>query len=207
MGVIDGVKVFSAYSVVNSNLVGARLFFMGDSDQDCDGNGLVDLCEISDGTGIDLNGNGLLDICEGIGTPYCRPTALNSAGILGQLSANGSDLVQENNLTLRATHLPVNQFGYALNSPYQGVVPNPGGSQGTLCIFGASLGRHNRLGEVRYSGAAGEFDVIIDLTSFPSPMGPIMVQAGETWNFQIWHRDQNPTSTSNMTNAVSLTFQ
>ncbi len=34
-----------------------------------------------------------------------------------------------------------------------------------------------------------------------------MVQAGEPWNFQVWYRDQNPTSSSNMTNAVSLTFQ
>ncbi|MDF1839730.1 MAG: hypothetical protein P1V35_17830 [Planctomycetota bacterium] len=165
------------------------------------------MCEISNGTGIDLDGNGLLDVCEGIGAAYCQPTALNSAGIFGQLSADGSLYAQENSLTLRTAQLPPNQFGYAINSPYQGVVPNPGGSQGTLCIFGPSLGRHNRLGDVKYSGTAGEFDVIIDLASFPSPMGPIMVQAGETWNFQVWYRDQNPGSTSNMTNAVSLTFQ
>ncbi|MDF1839422.1 MAG: hypothetical protein P1V35_16260, partial [Planctomycetota bacterium] len=175
--------------------------------QDCDGNGVADRCEIQNGTGIDLDGNGLLDVCEGIGAAYCPPSVLNSAGLQGALSADGSLLVGENNLTLRTTQLPANQFGYALNSPYQGVIANPGGSQGSLCIFGPSLGRHNRAGEVRYSGAAGEFDVIIDLAWFPSPQGPIMVQAGETWNFQVWYRDQNPGSTSNMTNAVSLTFQ
>ncbi|MFT5059258.1 MAG: hypothetical protein ACI89E_002041 [Planctomycetota bacterium] len=87
------------------------------------------------------------------------------------------------------------------------MVLNPGGSPGNLCIFGGSLGRHNRSGEVRYSGGAGEFDVIVDLTTFPSPMGPIMVLAGETWNFQVWYRDQNPCNASNMTQAVSLTFQ
>lgn len=209
LGSLDGVLVFAAHYVDNLTItnIGARLYFMGDSDQDCDGNGFVDLCEISNGTGVDLNDNGLLDICESIGLPYCRPTTLNSAGEKGLLSVDGSLFVQENNVTLRTTQLPPNQFGYALNSPYQGVIANPGGSQGNLCIFGPSLGRHNRAGEVRYSGAAGEFDVIIDLTSFPSPMGAIMVQAGESWNFQVWHRDQNPGNTSNLTNAVSLTFQ
>ena len=182
-------------------------FFTGESDQDCDGNGLADRCEINSGTGIDLNGNGLLDVCEGIGTAYCRQPNPNSAGHEALLSVDGSLFVQENSVTLRASQMPPGQFGYALNSPYQGVIPNVGGSQGSLCIFGPSLGRHNRAGEVRYSGAAGEFDLTVDLTHFPSPMGSILVQAGETWNFQVWYRDQNPSSTSNLTHAVSLTFQ
>ncbi|MDF1839729.1 MAG: hypothetical protein P1V35_17825, partial [Planctomycetota bacterium] len=179
-GVVDGVIATSIYSASSSYRA-----FRSASDQDCDGNGVSDLCEINAGTGVDQNGNGVLDACEGVGVEYCLPPAPNSAGLLAQLSADGSHFVGENNITLRAELLPPGQFGYALNSPYQGVVPNPGGSQGTLCIFGPSLGRHNRAGEVRYSGAEGEFDVIIDLTSFPSPMGPIMVQAGETWNFQV----------------------
>jgi hypothetical protein len=29
---------------------------------------------------------------------------------------------------------------------------------------------------------------------------------GETWYFQAWHRDANPTLTSNFTDAVSITF-
>jgi hypothetical protein len=207
LGAIAGGFVFVAGDAQNSNPVGHRLFFMGDSHQDCAGNGISDVCEIGNGTGIDLDGNGLLDVCEGIGSAYCQSTAVNSVGILGQLSADGSQLVQENSVTLWNTQLPPNQCGYAVNSPYQGVVLNPGGSQGNLRIFGPSLGRHNRPGEVCYSGATGEFDVIIALTSFPSPLGPNKVQAGETWNFQVWYRDQNPSSTSHMTNAVSLTFQ
>ncbi|MCP5020977.1 MAG: hypothetical protein GY930_04290 [bacterium] len=205
---------YNGFGADNGTLIytGERLsntyyFFIGSSDEDCDGNGVADRCEINSGAGADLNGNGLLDVCEGIGTAYCRPTALNSVGEKGLLLVDGSLFAQENSVTLRATKLSPNQFGYAVNSPYQGVVINPGGSQGNLCIFGSSLGRHNRPGEVRYSGAAGEFDLIVDLTNFPSPMGSIMVQAGETWNFQVWYKDQNPSNTSNLTNAVSLTFQ
>ncbi len=203
----DGQLVAAAVSNVGPGTYENRLVIVGDADQDCDRNGVADRCEISNGSGVDANGNGILDVCEGIGAAYCPPPALNSAGLQGELSVDGSLFAGENNLTLRTTQLPPGQFGFVLNSPYQGVVANPGGSQGSLCIFGPSLGRHNRAGEVRYSGAAGEFDVIVDLTWFPSPMGPIMVQAGETWNFQVWYRDQNPGSTSNMTNAVSLTFQ
>ncbi len=205
LGVSDGVVACTGSSFFYPYAIG--LFFMSDSDQDCDGNGVTDTCEIQNGTGIDLDGNGLLDICEGIGSAYCQPTTLNSFLQEGQLSADGSLLASQNSLTLHATQLPPFQFGYALNSPYQGVVLNVGGSQGNLCIFGPYLGRHNRPGEVRYSGEAREFDLIVDLTNFPSPSGSIMVQAGETWNFQVWYRDQNPGNTSNLTNAVSLTFQ
>jgi hypothetical protein len=35
----------------------------------------------------------------------------------------------------------------------------------------------------------------------------VAVLAGETWNFQAWYRDLNPTTTSNFTNAVSIAFQ
>ena len=30
---------------------------------------------------------------------------------------------------------------------------------------------------------------------------------GQTWNFQAWYRDANPTVTSNFTDAVGITFQ
>ncbi len=202
IGSLNGVLVFSGTHQTNPSL-----HFRGLDGRDCDGNGVTDLCEIDSAPGLDLNGNAQLDACEGIGVPYCRPTTPNSSGLLSGLFVDGSQLVQENNITVRARDLPLNQFGYALNSPYQGVIPNVAGSQGNLCIFGPSLGRHNRPGEVRYSGANGRFDLTVDLNSFPSPLGAIVVQAGETWNFQVWHRDQNPTSTSNLTNAVSVTFQ
>ena len=38
------------------------------------------------------------------------------------------------------------------------------------------------------------------------PPGGVTVGSGETWNFQCWFRDQNPGPTSNLSDAVSLTF-
>ncbi len=45
----------------------------------------------------------------------------------------------------------------------------------------------------------------VDLTALPTDP-PSAVQPGETWYFQVWYSDQNPNPTSNMTNAVAMTF-
>ena len=34
-----------------------------------------------------------------------------------------------------------------------------------------------------------------------------LIQPGNTWNFQLWFRDQNPGTTSNTTDGVSILFQ
>ena len=36
---------------------------------------------------------------------------------------------------------------------------------------------------------------------------PVAIQPGDTWNFTAWYRDQNPTPTSNFTDAVQVPFQ
>ena len=38
------------------------------------------------------------------------------------------------------------------------------------------------------------------------PQGTV-VSAGETWNFQLWYRDVNPTQTSNTSNGLAVTFE
>ena len=57
------------------------------------------------------------------------------------------------------------------------------------------------------TGASGEFSLVLDLTAVPTPTGSVAVQAGETWYWQTWFRDQNPTSTSNFTDGLSVLFQ
>ena len=47
----------------------------------------------------------------------------------------------------------------------------------------------------------------IDLAQLPSPTGTVAAAAGETWNFQAWHRDAHPAATSNFTLPVSITLQ
>jgi len=80
----------------------------------------------------------------------------------------------------------------------------PGGSQGTLCLGGA-IGRY--AGNIFQSSAAGDHSFPIDLAQLPSPTGNVAAAAGETWNFQCWFRDANPSVTSNFTYPVSITFQ
>jgi hypothetical protein len=114
--------------------------------------------------------------------------------------------VTVNDLTLHAYELPPLAFGYFLNSDVQGFVPNVMNSVGNLCL-GGDVGRFNRLGEVQNTGLDGAFELTIDLTNFPRPMGAVTVMAGETWNFQAWHRDLVILPTSNFTEGLSLTFE
>ena len=107
----------------------------------------------------------------------------------------------DNDLTLEAFHLPLNQFGYFITSQTPGFVPNPGGSQGNLCL-GGTIGRFVQ--QVQNSGASGSFTIQVDLTAMPPPLQPV-VQPGDTWNFQAWYRDVG--GQNNFTNAVSVTFR
>ena len=82
----------------------------------------------------------------------------------------------------------------------------PGGSQGNLCLGGA-IGRYVGPGQIKNSGAAGTFDLVLDLASTPTPTGLVQVLPGDTWNFTAWYRDAvSGVATSNFTDAVSVTF-
>ncbi len=141
-------------------------------------------------------------------TNYCGSGIPNSSGQSGKMSMSGSFVTADNSFTLHATDLPTGQFGYFLNSMGQGYVPNPGGSQGYLCLGGsAPMGRHNRAGEVGFSGASGQISLTLDLNNMPTPSGSSTVMAGEQWNFQCWHRDLNPGSTSNFTDGLWVQFE
>lgn len=141
-------------------------------------------------------------------TNFCGKAVPNSSGQPGRMSMSGSFLVSNNAFTLHATDLPTGQFGYFLNSVGQGYVANPGGSQGDLCLGGgAAMGRHNRAGEVGFSGASGQISLTLDLNDMPAPGGSAAVMAGEQWNFQCWFRDQNPGSTSNFTDGLWVQFE
>lgn len=141
-----------------------------------------------------------LAIVPGLGASYCGPAVSNSTGMPGVIHAWGSDVVADQDFHLPGTQLPAGRFGYFLDSPTQGFVQNPGGSQGNLCL-GGQIGRH--VAQVGNSGDAGVIVIVIevDLTSLPRPSGSTAVQPGETWNFQLWYRDQNPGSTSNFTDG------
>ena len=127
----------------------------------------------------------------------------NSTGDSGEIYALGSSIVSANNLTLRGEDLPTNQFSYLLASQNQGMVMNPAGSQGNLLLGGTIL-RYNV--PALFSGSSGTVEQTVDLTNMPSPAtGPVM--PGQTWHFQFWYRDANPSATSNFTDGVRVVFQ
>ncbi|MEE8469112.1 MAG: hypothetical protein V3T22_11695, partial [Planctomycetota bacterium] len=140
-----------------------------------------------------------------VGSSYCGPAAPNSSGASAKVLATGSDFASDNDVVLTATELPPNQPGFFLTSQTQGFTPNPGGSDGNLCL-GGSIGRYTRPGEVSNSGVGGTISLWLDLSNTPQPGGSTSILMGETWNFTAWFRDVNPTPTSNFTDAVSVTF-
>ena len=144
-----------------------------------------------------------LRVCRAVGTSYCGPAERNSSGGPATLAADGSARVADGCLALRAGGLPPSQFGYLLNSPQQGFVHHPPGSQGNLCLGGA-IGRHTQ--DVTGTGD-GEMTIAVDLAALPRPGGRVAVLVGETWSFTCWFRDQNPGPTSNFTDGVSILFR
>ncbi len=151
--------------------------------------------------------NFILDGVGSIGTRYCSPGSANSTGAPSSVEVTGSASVSQNNLALVAGDLPLNAFGFFLTSQAQGFVANPGGSQGNLCL-GGSIGRYVGPGQILSSGAVGAFTLALDLTQTPTPTGLVAIAAGETWNFQAWHRDAvGGVATSNFTDGISVQFQ
>ena len=141
-----------------------------------------------------------------IGTSYCSPAVANSTGSPASMGASGSNSVGSNNLVLEASSMPLNAFGFFLTSATQGLVANPGGSAGTLCLGGA-IGRYVGPGQIRNSGATGAFSLAVNLTQHPTPSGPVSVSAGQTWNFQAWYRDAvGGVATSNFTDGYQIAF-
>ncbi|QDV08683.1 hypothetical protein Poly30_42360 [Planctomycetes bacterium Poly30] len=142
----------------------------------------------------------------GIGSAYCMANP-NSTGSASSIIATGSNVVANNDVTLEVTGLPTNAFGFFIVSDTQGFVMNPAGSSGNLCVLGA-IGRYVGPGQIQNSGATDMISLAIDLTMIPTPTGFVTTSPGDTWNFQLWHRDSNMgTATSNFSNGTSVTFQ
>ena len=87
-------------------------------------------------------------------------------------------------------------------------ISNPGGSQGDLCILGGFIGRYAM--DVGQISLAGTFSTDISNSASGGPGFGIpnssgsSILAGQTWNFQYWHRDgPNP---SRFSKAISVTF-
>ena len=143
-------------------------------------------------------------ITGAMGTQECPGQSVNSTGASGALLLVGSDRASDNDLQLSVSNLPPGVFGMAVNSDVAGFTPSAGGSDGTLCL-GGIIGRH--VNQVSLSSAEGHVALPIDLTSVPRGPSSAAVLAGQTLRFQWWHRDANPSVTSNYSDSRSLTFR
>jgi len=138
-----------------------------------------------------------------VGAAYCQG-APNSTGLVGEIVGEGSAFLAQNDLELVATQLPPQQSGFFVVANGQASVPMIGGGQGTLCV-GGTTGRY--LTQAANSGPSGTIRLVVDAAAIPTPTGAAMTLAGDTWNFQCWHRDANPGPTSNFTEGYSVTFR
>ena len=140
-----------------------------------------------------------------MGTNYCTP-APHSTGAAASIAGSGSATVWVNDLTLTGSSLPQNAAAFFLCSRAQGFAANPGGSAGNLCL-GSKIGRLVG-GVIVSSGATGVVHVTADLTLMPQPNGAVVVQPGETWDFQCWFRDaaMGGGATSNFSDWLEVLF-
>lgn len=141
-----------------------------------------------------------------VGISYCSAVP-NSTGAPGTLEAFGSAGIAQDDVVLWAAGLPEDTMAFFLGSRTQGYVVGAGGSAGNLCLGGA-IGRYIAGGSVVDTGSQGAAALPLNLSALALPTGNVAAQVGETWNFQLWHRDVVAgQATSNFTEALSLTFE
>ncbi len=146
----------------------------------------------------------ILPILEIQGVQECGPAVVNSGGVPATIRAVGTPQALPGCLTLLAADLPPLTTGFFLNARSAGV-SMPAGSSGRLCL-GGEIGRYSD--QLLISGGAGTFQLELDLANTPVPAGFQSVLPGETWRFQAWFRDLDPSGpTSNFTDTVAVTFE
>lgn len=139
-----------------------------------------------------------------LGELLCAPAVPNSTGQSASLVARGSVFASQADLTLEVSYMPRFSFAYAVVSRDSGFSAGPGGSQGNICLSGA-IGR--MVDVFQQSGTDGRISIPVNMSMIPQPLGPVAVAAGDTWWFQVWYRDANPTVTSNFTDAIGVQFR
>ena len=141
-----------------------------------------------------------------LGTNYCMANPNSTMGT-SSISAEGSGIAADNDLTLVASDLPQNSFGFFVVSRNQGFAANPGGSSGNICL-GANIGRYVGQNQIQNSGTGGTFSLTLDLSNIPLSNGAVSAGAGDTFNFQAWHRDFGVgAAASNLSDGLEINFQ
>lgn len=168
------------------------------SSGDCNQNSVPDDCDIASGVLTDDDRDGWPDRCDGpgLGSNYCVG-APNSAGPGAVMSASGSHVVAQNDLTLSASGLPVGEFAMFLMAPDATQVPF---GDGFLCLAG-ELSRFLPPAPV---GSSGVISRPVDLTV---PPAVDRIVPGVTFHFQCWFRDPPAGGAGfNLSDGLSISF-
>jgi hypothetical protein len=177
--------------------------------EDCNLNGIGDVCDLLLGTSFDLNANGVLDECEqGLVVTYCTP-GLSSSGCLATMSATGvPSVAATSGFVLSAGNVEGQKSGlifYSLTGPNS--APWGQGSPSFLCVKAPT----QRLSTQTTGGSAGACDggLSIDLLGWlathPSALG-MPFSAGDMLWAQGWYRDPPSAKTTNLSNAIQVTL-
>ena len=58
-------------------------------------------------------------------------------------------------------------------------------------------------GSTQNTASTNTLTYVVDFQALP---GGAVFLAGQTWNFQAWFRDVNPTATTNLSSGLAITF-
>jgi hypothetical protein len=181
-------------TTINSSSTGFQFFSFGSAAQPV---GRITL-EHNGGTGWAIIDDFSYSALDTFGTTYCTPVP-NSTGFPGFASASGSQMVSAMDLTLYASSIPRNEFGFWLVSADPDSVTVAPLSVGILCLD-EPIGRY--MNQIVNSGERGMIHVDVDVTALPLTPN-VAVIPGDTWRFQAWHRQG---STSNFTEPIAIDF-
>ncbi len=160
----------------------------------------------------------IVEFPTGTAIPFCSPMDNNSTGFPTTITAAFGTGVGSG-LHLDAQQGPNGQFGYFLiGTGFSEPGFSPPGANGRLCLAvgaGNQFGRYNALGSFNSLGQFDASGVLQNLaststtgtgfdvpSSIPTIGGSIMT--GETWHFQLWHREN--AGQSNFSNGLSVAF-
>jgi len=149
-----------------------------------------------------------LDLAPPCWNKYCTVTdgsTLNTA----TLDPSGCDLGGSIHMMMMGA--PMNQFTYLLIGSGNSIIDGSlFGASGNLCLAGGTIGRYTK--DAGKTDMMGMFVTDISTTATGGPnfgipnSGGATILAGQTWNFQYWHRNMGGMP-SGFSEAVSINFK
>lgn len=134
---------------------------------------------------------------------YCRTNG-NSDGENGFLRFFGSRSASTTKTATAADLAPL-QFALLVVGTGTDLVVGVGGGKGNLCI-GGTIGRYND--QIRQIDGGGSVSFTVDPSAIPLGGSVVAASPGDSYYFQVWHRDVLPggAPTSNLSNAAHFRF-